>query len=52
MDCKYCTRQKTCWQRDKPPKDCSRFLRFEDSRKFDVLDKAMRHNRGVWIALG
>jgi len=52
VDCKLCTRQKRCPDKEKPPKNCIRFERLEDSKRFDAVDKAMRHNKGVWIAPG
>ena len=52
MDCKYCTRQKHCSDKDKPPKNCVRFIDFADSKMFSALDKVMRQNKGVYLSLG
>jgi len=52
VGCKLCTRQKHCPDKEKPSKKCVRFIDFADSKRFEMVDKAMRQNKGVWIASG
>ena len=52
MDCKLCTRQKHCPDKDKPPRNCVRLVDFADSKMFNAIDKTMRHNKGVWVDPG
>jgi len=49
LDCKLCSRQKRCPDKDKPPKDCVRFVEFADSKRFEIVDRVMRQNRGVYV---
>ena len=52
MDCNNCTRQKRCPDKDKHPKKCVKFVRFEDTKRFEAIDREMRSNKGVWIGSG
>ena len=52
MDCKLCIRLKCCPDKDNHPKNCVRFIEFTDGKRFEMVDKVMRHNKGVYIAPG
>lgn len=51
MKCKKCVKEKNCKIKRTTPKDCSDFIDYEDSEKFEKLDKMIRNNKGVQIPL-
>ena len=56
LNCKDCIRQKTCWQKEKPPPNCRRFDNFSTTWKhkvtilgkvFKETDREIRLNKPV-----